>query len=633
LDRFVLNDASVDFQDRTLAQPARVRIAPLRLTATGAGSDLSRPVSIHFDAGINGKGHAVGDTTLTPASLAGDLDFTLTGLALKPFVPYMPPLKTLELRSGVADVSGKAHFEGAKIPALRFTGNAAISDFSLLETTTSSPLFSWQAFTLRGINLRNSKVDIRQAGLVKPVGQVVVMPDRSFNFTPLMPPKADAEEIATANPGPANSATALPGRAATIIAPAHAAAATPALTVRLTTLDIRGGSMGFADQSIQPNFAARIDELKGTIGNITNVPGQIAAIDLSGQVIDQFSPATIKGSMDLMAYDRKTDMQVIFRNIELPVFNPYSGRYAGYAIGKGKLTTELSYKIDNRALKAGHHVIIDQLEWGQATESKDVVPLPVRLATALLKDNKGVIDLNLPVEGSLDDPKFRIWPVIWQIVGNVIVKAVTAPFQLIGSLFAGADKAQYIDFAPGSASLPQGSAESLAALAKALNQRPVLKLDIPAGPGTREDAIAIADAAIDRALLADDAGKVTSVAALDRDDQHDRLENLYRSKLGKGAAYPDFSADALKAASGAGPDADEDDRRTLLETQWLRDEMRKSFAPGAPELTALGTARATAVRNALLADGSSLDPARLFMAANIAATANEGHSRVELKFE
>jgi hypothetical protein len=251
----------------------------------------------------------------------------------------------------------------------------------------------------------------------------------------------------------------------------------------------------------------------------------------------------------------------------------------------------------------------------------------------LLKDSKGVIDLDLPVEGSLDDPKFRIWPVIWQIVGNVIVKAVTAPFQLIGSLFAGADKAQYIDFAPGSASLPQGSAESLAALAKALNQRPVLKLDIPAGPGIREDAIAIADAAIDKVLLADEDAKVTSVAALDMDDQHDRLEDLYRDKLGKRPAYPDFSADALKAAPGAKPDADEDDRRTLLETQWLRDELRKSLAPGKAELEALGTARATAVRNALLADGSSVDPARLFMAADITPTVNEGHSRIELKFE
>ena len=614
LNQFALNDARVTFEDQALQHPAPVSIAPLTVSVTGAGSDLTQPVTVHFDAGVKGKGHAAGDATLTPSNLAGDLKFTLANLALKPFAPYLPQLKSLELRSGEASASGNVHFEGANLAALRFSGDAAVSNFSMLETTSNSPLFAWRSFALKGIDVRNSHVLVRQASLARPLGQVVVLADRSFNFTPLVPPKAT----------PA-AATAAP-------VPIKAARGKPAWMVQFKQLNISGGTMGFSDLSIQPNFSARIDALKGTIGNITNAPGQTAAIDLSGQVIDQFSPVTIKGSMDLSAYDRKTDMHLAFRNIELPVFNPYSGRYAGYAIAKGKLTTELTYQIDNRALKADHHVIIDQLEWGHATESKDAVPLPVRLATALLKDSKGVIDLDLPVTGSLDDPKFSIWPIVWQVVGNVIEKAVTAPFRLIGSMFEGADKAQYIDFAPGSSSLPQGSAEALGALAKALNQRPELKLDIPAGPAIREDATAVSDGAIDKALLAKDSGKVTSVAALDADEQHDRLEDLYRARLGKKPAYPDFPADALKAAPGAKPDASDDDRRALLQSRWLRSELLKSFMPSNAELAALGTARANAVRGALLADGS-VDPARVFMSADLAEAANEGHSRMELKFE
>ncbi len=624
LGQFALNGAQLNFEDQALEHPARLNIAPLTVSVTGASSDRTQPMSIRFDAGINGKGRAAGDATVTPADLEGDLKFTLTDLALKPFVPYLPPLKSLELRSGEANASGAVHFKGADLAALRFTGNAAVKNFELLETTTNSPFFAWRSFALTGIVLRNNRIEVSQANLVQPVGQVQIQPDRSFNFTPLMPPKAAASNEAAAPTIPSTKDTA------TTTAPVQAAK--PDWTVHLKQLAVSGGSMGFSDLFIQPNFSARIDELKGTIANITNAPGQIAVIDLNGQVIDQFSPVTIKGSMDLMSYGRKTDLKLAFRNIELPAFNPYSGRYTGYAIAKGKLTTELSYKIDNRVLKADHHVIVDQLEWGQATDSKDAVPLPVRLATALLKDSKGVIDLNLPVEGSLDDPEFRLWPVIWQVVGNVVEKVVTAPFRLIGSLFAGADKAQYIDFAPGSASLPQGAAEALGALAKALNQRPELKLDIPAGPGIREDATAMADAAIDKAVLAKEGGKATSVAALDADDQHDGLEDLYRAKLGKRPVFPEFSADALKAAPGAKPDADDDDRRTLLETQWLRGELRKSFTPSGAELAALGTARATAVRNAFLADGS-VDPARVFMATDMAVTANEGHARMELKFK
>ena len=140
----------------------------------------------------------------------------------------------------------------------------------------------------------------------------------------------------------------------------HAAATLPALNkpapglaLRLKRLDIADGTMSFADYSIQPNFEARIKALKGAITNISSRPGEAATINLSGQVIDQYSPVTIDGKMEPLGYDQKTDMHLVFRNIELPVFNPYSGRYAGYAIAKGKLTTEPTSKIVHRATASG----------------------------------------------------------------------------------------------------------------------------------------------------------------------------------------------------------------------------------------------------------------------------------------
>jgi hypothetical protein len=234
------------------------------------------------------------------------------------------------------------------------------------------------------------------------------------------------------------------------------------------------------------------------------------------------------------------------------------------------------------------------------------------------------------VTGSLDDPQFSIWPVVWKIVGNVVEKAVTAPFRAIGALFEGAEQAQFVDFTPGSAALPAGSSDALGALAKALTDRPELQLDIPAAPGIREDALAIADAAIDAQAVGDGAPN-GGFAALDVDDQHDHLEKLYRKKLGKKPAYTDFTPDALKAASDNAA-LDEGNRRQLLEAAWLRDQLRTAFAPANAELATLGQARAKAIRDALLA-GGSVDPGRLFLAGDLAAAANEGHSRVELKIK
>ncbi len=182
--------------------------------------------------------------------------------------------------------------------------------------------------------------------------------------------------------------------------------------------------------------------------------------------------------MNLAGYDRQTDMRLAFRNIELPVFNPHSARYAGYAIAKGKLTTELSYKIVNRAPPGGsshrHRPVgMGPAHQQQGSRSPAGPPGGGAAQGPPWRDRP-----EAPLTGSLDDPKFRIWPIVWQIVGNIIEKAITAPFSLIGSLFEGADKAQYVDFAPGAATLPAGSGEAPGALAKALTERPELQLDI-----------------------------------------------------------------------------------------------------------------------------------------------------------
>jgi hypothetical protein len=614
LGQLALVNSAVHLDDDAVAPSTHVAITELNASATNLGTDLSQPSNVRFDARVNGTASVAGNGVLTPNPGVADLSLTVGGLPLTPLLGYVPHSPDLVLPSGNASLSGTLHFDSKLPSATRFAGDASIANFDLRERTTNSSLFAWHSFDLKGIDYKSNRAEIARGTLARPFGRIAVLPNRTFNFMALM------------NPGATPTATP---------APLKASSPKPSVLFTLKRLDIGRGTMSFADYSIQPNFNARIEALEGSITNLSDAPRVISAIDLKGHVIDRYSPVTIKGTMNLLGYDRDTNLHLAFRNIELPIFNPYSGRYAGYAIAKGKLTTELTYTIQNRALKADHHIIVDQLEWGQATATKEAVPFPVRLATALLKDVNGVIDLDVPVTGSLDDPQFRLGPIIWQVIGNILEKAVTAPFRLIGSLFAGADKAQYIDFAPGSAALPAGSADALSALAKALIQRPALKLDIPAGPGIGTDADGAADAKIDALLMADEVkdGKPADVTTLDADQLHDRLSSLYRERFKKRPEYPAFSPNALKAVPAGKADLTDDDRRTILEGQWLRDQLRPKFAPSPAELEALGKERATAIRNALLANNTTIDAARIFMAAEMTAAPSGGHSRVELKFE
>lgn len=632
LGTFVLDGAAIRIEDDTTTPKASFAIAPLNLTATGLATDLSTPANVRFDARINDEANIRGEGTLTPADRSADFTLALADLPLRAFLAYVPRYPDLDIRSGTFGASGSLHFQGGGNPsALRFNGDASIDKFTLRQRSMNSPLLAWRSFALQGIDYGPGGVKISHGHLIGAFGRIAVLRNRTFNYLALTNGNATASAN---NTSPQVQNQESPSGNAAAQAKALPPPARPALKFLMKRLDIDQGTMSFADYSITPNFQAQIGGLQGAILNISDRPRDITSIDLKGHVVDRFSPVTIKGSMDLFGYDRQTNLHMVFRNIELPIFNPYSGRYAGYAISKGKLTTELTYRIANRALTADHHIVIDQLEWGQATETKESVPFPVRLATALLKDKDGVIDLDVPVTGSLDDPKFRLGPIIWQIIGNILEKAVTAPFRLIGALFAGAEQAQYVDFVAGSANLPPESTKALGALAKALVERPALKLDIPAGPAIEADADAMADAQIDALLLGKEAKTDPSaaVAALDPGEQHDRLEDLYRKKLGKRPAYPDFSPDALKAAGKDKPELSDDDRRTAAEAQWLRSQLRPAFAPSDAELTALGSQRAASVRAALLADGS-VDPTRVFIVNDMKAAPTDGRSRLELKFE
>jgi hypothetical protein len=606
-----LRKAALQLDDAAVTPATHMAVSPIDLSVTDVDADLTKPIGLRLatrldDAAISVSGSVV------PATVSGDLKVAVAGLQIRPLLPYGPKMQDVELTSGAVSASGDLRFKGADVGAVTFNGQAAIDKISVSQPSTKGLLASWDAFRMEGLRYGVKGVTVDHAILSAPVGRVVVMADGTLNL-------AAVTGAAGAPPQPVAASTTPAPKAAS------QSAAAPALPVTVKTLDIDGGRMEFADLSIDPNFQAPIQALQGSLSNISTKPDSIADIDLKGQVIDQYSPVTIKGSMDLTAFDRQTDMRLTFSNIELPLFDPYSGKYAGYAIAKGKLTTELTYKIDHRMLKADHHVVIDQLQWGAATESKEKAPIPVRLATALLKDKNGVIDLDVPVTGTMDDPKFKVWPIIWQIVRQTLEKAAAAPFRLIGGLFAGADKAEHVDFDPGSAVLAPDTGQALGSLGKALAQRHELSIEIPAGPGLEGDATALANQRLDQALLAEKP-KPATVAELGPDERLARLKVLYQTRLHEKPVPPAPPAPAV------GQPKVTPQERKAMDTTWLQDRLRPTFTPSSAELQALGAARAKAVRDALLAE-SGVDPKQVFVTPQNAPTAEDGHARLTLKLQ
>jgi hypothetical protein len=651
LKDFKLRDASISAEDRSVQPAVKVVLAPLSVQIGGASLDLSKPVDVKLDTRINDTGSLAVSGQVTPQPASASLKVKLSGIDLTTAQPYIAQRSSLTLRSGrlggeaqvdFSQAAGTAADQAARsshrpkakpaaaaknAPAFSFSGDIDLEDLHTVDDLRHDDLIKWERLDIRGLNFQQnpSRLDIAEVVVRKPYARVIIESDTTLNVAnALKSPGADKGGIApeaarnksqVKSPDAATSSTQTQG-------------ATAAMPMAIKKVLIKDGLANFTDLSVTPHFTAAIQQLEGSVLGLSSKPGSRATVDLDGAV-DAFSPVSIKGQVNLLGTPLYADLALDFRNMELSIFNPYSGKFAGYNITKGKLSTELHYKVEGRKLDAQHHVVIDQLEFGDKTDSKDAVSLPIKLAVALLKDRNGVIDLNLPVTGSLDDPKFRLGPIIWKVFVNILEKAVTAPFALLGSLFGGGPDLQFIDFRPGAAALDASQADKVASIVKALQGRPQLKIEVPIAAVAELDRPALIDSEfadeVREAMTPTSARRrpLASAAApgfegLDASAKLDVLTRLYQHQLGGEPKYPDAVA-AIKQK----PD------QIAAKIDFLSGALREHLTVADDRLKTLGEQRAQAVQQALLSD-TQIDPARVFLVANDKAVAKDGAVRFEL---
>jgi hypothetical protein len=603
LKEIALNDASISAEDRSTKPAVKVMLAPLSLKAEGASLDLAKPLTIAFDTKINDRGSVSVNGQVTPRPLSANVALKLSGIELATVQPYVAQYTSMTLQGGALSGDGTVRYGDAK-PAVQFAGNLSVAKLHTTDNALHQDFINWDRLDVTGLKYQHNpdRLDIDQVTAVKVYARVIIEPDASINVKRVL-----------AGPG------------ATVIAPpAPAPPAAPGMPMAIKKIVIQAGEANFADLSVKPNFATGIQKLQGSVTGLSSQPKSKAHVDLHGSV-DQFAPVSIVGDVNVLSATLYTDLTMSFHNIELSTFNPYSGKFAGYNISKGKLSTDLHYLVDGRKLDAQHHIVVDQLEFGDKTESKDAVSLPIKLAVALMKNRDGVIDLNLPVTGSLDDPQFKLGPIIWKVFVNILEKAVTAPFALLGSLFGGGPDLQFIDFQPGVADLDPAAVQKAQTIVKALNERPQIKIEVPIATVKELDAPMLVEAQLQAHIQAiQSSGAVSKKSAavpfaqLEPAAQVDVLEKLYTKDVGGDLKYPD-TVTAIKTKP----------ELAAAKVDYLNHALHDHVIVGEAELTALGQQRATNLQQLLLT-GTQIDAERVFLVANDKAKNDSGKVRLEM---
>ena len=257
--------------------------------------------------------------------------------------------------------------------------------------------------------------------------------------------------------------------------------------LKIAKINIKNGSAFFSDLSLPIKFQTDIHDLNGVLYAISSSAGDTTYVDIAGEV-DKYGSTKLQGSIDSFNPKEYTDLQMDFTNLNLHSLSGYSASFAGYEIDSGKLYLDLGYHILHSQLNATNSIVIKKIELGKELEEKGVNHLPLGLAIGLLEDNKGIVDINMPIVGDVDKPDFKYGTLIWKTVGNLIAKAVTSPFKFLGSMLGvEGEDLEFIAFDFGKSTITPSQREKLDNIAKMMQKRQKISLKIDATYNKQED--------------------------------------------------------------------------------------------------------------------------------------------------
>ncbi len=555
ISQLTLNNGDLGWEDRQPERPVALSLGGVQLqikdlkplAAVQAPMPLKlrlRLASAQAHQGDPGRLDFQGALRLPAADAAHDPGLSLKGqlraerLPVHALEPYFGERLNLELLR--ADTSYRGSLQlglPATGLALTLAGDVALEDFRANTLSPSEELLNWKSLNLRALTLdlvpgQPLRLSVGETALSDYFARVIVQPNGTLNLQGLVKPEEGVAPAASTN-----AAGAAPN-------PAAQAAAQP--DIRFGPVSLVNGRVFFSDRFIRPNYSANLSELTGGIGAFSSAPPpsapgtasapQLADLTLKGRA-EGTAQLDISGKLNPLARPLALDIQGKVRDLELPPLSPYSTKYAGYGIERGKLSMEVAYKIDpSGQLSASNQIVLNQLSFGERVAGSDAPNLPVKLAVALLADRQGVIDINLPVNGSINDPQFRLGPLIWRLVLNLIGKAITAPFSLIASaLGGGGDELSRVDFAPGRSVLDDAARKRLDTVAKALDDRPALQLTVIGQSDLEAERSAYQRAQLERLLLTEkrrqlarDGAAVTRDLVVAPDEAPALLKAVYR---------------------------------------------------------------------------------------------------------
>ncbi|MAR90398.1 MAG: hypothetical protein CML06_05900 [Pseudomonadales bacterium] len=473
-----LVDGRIHFTDRDPAIEQAQTLSQLNLSLQNLTLNEKQETRLQVDAVLNDTGELALDGHLVLVPFSAALSFNAREVPLAPVSDYVERASYLRLQQGRLQLEADINVAAEETMPVTVSGQLQISDFNGQDTRNGRSLLRFEQLQVNGIELDTGAESIAVAELALQGPETLVARDpQGLNWAGII--KAGPQGQATEQPEP-------PPEAAETSAGDNATeAAVVPWQYRLGATHISEGLVRFEDRSVESGFSTAIHNLDLKLAELGSCREQATPFSLKGKV-DRYAPLQFEGTLQPLAQQPGFAFTSQLSGLEMPPFSPYATEFIGYKLARGTLSLDLDYSLQQGRLQGKNQVRADQLYLGDKVPGEAVVNAPVALGLALLRNVNGVIDLNVGVSGDISDPGFSVSGVVLQAFINVLVKAATSPFQLLGSLVGGGEDLGKVAFAAGAARLDADNRQRLQQLKQALDQRPQLRVRITGTAADRD---------------------------------------------------------------------------------------------------------------------------------------------------
>lgn len=459
IEKFILSNSSVGFEDGALEAKPKMIFDNINMEVNKIDSQENTTLDYALSMRINQSGTLVTDGKLRHTPLKQEGNLTLNRISVKEINPYLQEFSYLSLDEGYINLDTKINYEQSKTaPDLKLSGAFGMEDIFIKDRRDNGDLLSINNLKLEAFDLEMfpNRFYIDTVELNAFYINALIDKTKILNLSTLM--KEKKESVKTPKTTEKKEQTQFPFKVAKV--------------------QIKNSSAKFADFSLPIKFQTHIHDLDGTIYTVSNTKGEPSVVDIKGEV-DKYGVTTLKGSIDSSNPKTYTDLKFDFRNLELNSVSGYSASFAGHKIDDGKLFLGLQYHIVDSQMKGDNSVIIKKIKLGDSYKDENTTSLPLGFVIALLEDSDGVIDIDLPIVGDVDNPDFKYGTLVWQTISNLVVKAVTSPFRFLSEAMGlSGEELDSIEFEAGEFKLLPPEKEKLDNIAKMLIKRPKIVLNI-----------------------------------------------------------------------------------------------------------------------------------------------------------